>query len=375
MRVVIVMPTYNEADNLHLMIPAIAAKRDSLPEHDIQLLIVDDNSPDGGAQVVLDFMPRYDWLHLLQGKKAGLGAAYVRGLSYALNTLAPDVLMEMDADFSHDPADIERLLKGVEAGHDFVIGSRYVQGGKIPENWGFHRRLNSQLGNLVTRYVAGIPRVRDCTAGFRAIRADLLRQVDLNGLNVQGYAFQIALLYQAVRLGARTLEIPVNFIDRTIGDSKLGLSDIIEFFKCAFAIRLGSQRVFLRFCAVGLSGVAVNLGIFTVLLQMGLKKEIASPIAIQASIVGNFLLNNWWTFRERQLTGKFVARSLKFNLVSLISLGISYGTFLICSRLMPDVVPQIPQLLGVVPAIATNYFLNAYWTFRSREKIPGSGNR
>ncbi len=361
------MPTYNEAGNLRLMIPAIEMRRASLPGYDIQLLVVDDNSPDGGAQVVRDFMVDHKWLHLLQGKKAGLGAAYIRGLGHAMTQLTPDVVMEMDADFSHDPDDIERLLKGIDAGHDFVIGSRYVQGGTIPEDWGFHRRLNSQLGNLVTRYVAGIPRVRDCTAGFRAIRSSILKKIDLDNLNVQGYAFQIALLYQAVRVGARTLEIPVHFADRTIGDSKLGLSDIVEFFKVAFGIRLGSQRVFLRFCAVGLSGVVVNLGVFTLLLQMGLIKEIASPIAIQASIVGNFLLNNWWTFRERQLTGRFVIRSLKFNLVSLVSLAISYGTFLIASRLLPDLPPQVPQLLGIIPAIAINYFLNAYWTFRARE--------
>jgi dolichol-phosphate mannosyltransferase len=252
----------------------------------------------------------------------------------------------------------------IDAGADFVIGSRYVKGGSIPANWGFSRKMTSRGGNLVARYVAGIYRVRDCTAGFRAIRASLLRRIDLSGLRVQGYAFLVALLHAATTLGARIVEIPVEFVDRTRGESKLGLSDIVEFIVNAWWIRLQSSRTFVKFLIVGASGVVVNLGCFTVLLHWEVNKYLASPIAIELSIISNFLLNNYWTFRWRRVRDGTRIRGLKFNVVSLLSLGVSYTTFIALSMIFPAAAPQIHQFVGIVPAALVNYFLNSYWTFK-----------
>lgn len=362
MRVVVVVPTYNERENIVPLVNALQHQF-TLMWHELHILFVDDNSPDGTAALVRQEMQRYANVHLLTGDKRGLGAAYIRGMSYALEKLRAEAIVEMDADFSHKPEDLKRLVDAIDHGNDFVIGSRYIHGGSIPADWGIARRLNSKFGNIVTRYIAGMHKVRDCTAGFRVIRADLLSKIDLAGLKVRGYAFQPALLHEALIQGATVKEIPVDFIDRTRGDSKLGLTDIVEFIFHAWWIRLRSLKTFVKFGIVGISGVGVNIGSFTALLQSGMNKYLASPIAIELSIIWNFIINNYWTFRGRNGKGTFGIRGLKFNAVSFVSLAVSYTSFVILTMSFPHALPQVHQLVSVVPASVINYFLNSYWTF------------
>jgi len=370
MRVVLIIPTFNERDNIGRLIDQLQTIFATLP-HEMQILVVDDNSPDRTNEIVRQRQVGSPNVHLLEGEKRGLGAAYIRGIRHALGQLNADVVFEMDADFSHKPSDVPRLLGALEDGADFVIGSRYVPGGSIPEEWGLHRRLNSRFGNIVARYLAGLYRIHDCTAGFRALRAEVLRRIDFSTLRVQGYAFQIALLHAAVRGGARVVEVPVEFIDRTAGQSKLGLKDILEFLRSAAWIRFQSSKVFVKFCIVGGSGVLVNLGIFTALLQLGVHKYVASPIAIECSIITNFLGNNYWTFRRRSLDSGIHVRGLRFNAVSIVALAISFATFVILSRAFPRIAPQVHQFIGIVPATLVNYFLNSYWTFRDTRQRRG----
>ncbi len=367
MKVVVVLPTYNERENIAPLVNALQAIFPVIG-HEMAILIVDDNSPDGTADVVRSFQARYGNLHLIEGKKAGLGAAYIRGIRFALDVLHADVVFGMDADLSHSPADIPRLMAEIDGGADFVIGSRYVPGGSIPAAWRWHRRLNSKIGNFVARYVAGIHRVRDCTSGFRAIRASVLRRIDFSQLRVQGYAFLVALLHAAIIHGAKVREIPIDFVDRTAGESKLGLRDIVEFIINAWWIRLQSSKTFIKFGIVGASGVVVNLGTFTILLAAGVGKFVASPIAIELSIISNFLLNNYWTFRWRNTKDDVQIKGLKFNVVSILSLVVSYSTFIALSFLLPKLPPQVAQFAGIVPATFVNYFLNSYWTFRATKR-------
>jgi dolichol-phosphate mannosyltransferase len=172
------------------------------------------------------------------------------------------------------------------------------------------------------------------------------------------------LLHAAVVQRAKVVEVPVDFIDRTVGQSKLGLRDIVEFILNAWWIRFQSSKTFIKFAIVGATGVAVNLGFFTLFLWAGMNKYLASPIAIELSIITNFLLNNYWTFRWRKTRDRVRVKGLKFNVVSFAALGVSYGTFVALSFLFPDVAPQIHQLAGIVPATLVNYFLNSYWTFK-----------
>src|SRR5512147_1461492 len=165
----------------------------------------------------------------------------------------------------------------------------YVTGGKIPEDWSFLRRMNFKWGNVFARYVAGMYGVRDCTAGFRAIRSSLIDKIDPDTLRVKGYAFQISLLHEAILNRAVVREIPVEFVDRKRGRTKLGISDIVEFMLNAWWIRFERSKTFLKFCVVGASGVAVNLVAFTMLMRLGMNKFLASPLAIEVSIITNFL--------------------------------------------------------------------------------------
>jgi dolichol-phosphate mannosyltransferase len=153
MKVVIIVPTYNERGNIAALLTSLQNEFARL-RHDMHVLVVDDNSPDGTADLVRESMRRYPNVHLLTGAKAGLGAAYIRGMQHAIDEMRADVVFEMDADFSHDPADVPRLLAALDSPADFVIGSRHVAGGSIPAEWSIWRKLNSAVGNWVARYVA-----------------------------------------------------------------------------------------------------------------------------------------------------------------------------------------------------------------------------
>ena len=248
MKIVVIVPTYKEKENIGLLISALLEQFKKMPR-DSQILVVDDNSPDGTAEEVKEAIQKERSgkrnVHLLTGKKKGLGAAYQKGIKYALANLEADVVVGMDADFSHKPKDVPRLIGEIEKGADFVIGSRYVRGGKTPENWNLFRRTNSRWGNRFSRYIVGIDNVKDCTAGFRAIKKEVLEDIDLDSLKVRGYSFQMNLLYKAYINGANIKEIPVEFVERERGHTKLGPSDILEFMVSSFILRL-KRGVFLK---------------------------------------------------------------------------------------------------------------------------------
>lgn len=224
----VVIPTYNEALNISELLT-------ELKKYDVSVVVVDDSSPDGTADIVA----KHDNtnVHLLKrGKKQGLGKAYIDGFGYALEELGADVVIEMDGDLSHDPGDIPRLLDEINEGFDFVIGSRHVKDGAIP-HWGPHRRIISYVGNQLARIILGL-RVSDCTSGYRAIKTTALRKILTEKINVKGYAFQMSLLYYAVLEDAKIKEIPIVFHRRKAGESKLGVADIAEFLAELIRLRI-----------------------------------------------------------------------------------------------------------------------------------------
>jgi dolichol-phosphate mannosyltransferase len=369
MRIVVIIPTFNERGNIDRLIEQLQRVFVTLA-HDMHVLVVDDDSPDGTAELVRAQRRRSPNVHVLPGARHGLGTAYVRGMRHAIDALGAEAVFEMDADFSHDPADLPRLVAALERGADLAIGSRYVGGGSVASDWSLLRRLASRCGNILARYLAGMYGIRDCTAGFRAIRSEVIRRIDLTGMHVQGYSFQIALLHAAVVAGARVEEVPVGFTDRTVGESKLGPRDIAEFLASAAWIRFQSSRVFLGFCLVGAAGVLVNVGIFSLLLAAGMNRYLASPLAIVASICGNFLGNHYWTFRRRRLGSAVRVSGMRFTAVSLLALTVSYAAFIGLCHAVPHGRPQLHQLIAIIPATVVNYFLTC-WTFgdgrRSRQ--------
>jgi dolichol-phosphate mannosyltransferase len=233
-KIAVVVPTYNERENIGALLDCLGEVLSSLSGQ-AHFLVVDDMSNDGTAAIVLERQRRNPEIHLLSGRRTGLGTAYVRGMGYVLERFDPDVVIQMDADFSHSPRDIPRLLDAVAAGADLAIGSRYSDGDRTPDDWGWRRRWLSRGGNLLVRYWLELQPVMDCTAGFRAWRADTLRDIDLDTILTHGYVFQVDMLHRAIERGARVMEVPVVFRDRTCGISKLGWTDMIEFARWTFA--------------------------------------------------------------------------------------------------------------------------------------------
>jgi dolichol-phosphate mannosyltransferase len=363
MKLVVIIPTLNERDNIVRLIPEIDRQAEKI-DHEVHILVVDAHSTDGTPEAVQQLAGNRNSLHCIFQSATGLGNAYIDGIKYALTELNADAVFEMDADFSHDPSDLPRLIRELENGTDFVIGSRYVDGGSIPDDWGILRKLNSRFGNIAARFIAGMISVKDCTAGYRLIRAGFLRNIGLDNLNVRGYAFQVALLHKAYVAKASIKEIPVNFIDRKLGVSKLGVRDIVEFIVNVWWIRLQSIAIFVKFVIVGLSGILVNLGAFTLLLNLGVSKYLASPIAIELSIITNFLCHNFWTFRWRKNGHSLRVKGLKFKLASLISLCVSYTCFVLLSVSFPEVSPVYFQLVAILPASFINYMMSSFWVFK-----------
>jgi dolichol-phosphate mannosyltransferase len=220
-RIVVVLPTYNERENVSML---LASVRRSLPDADV--LVVDDNSPDGTAGLVEETASELGQIKLLRRPgKQGLGSAYRNGFAIALDE-GYDVVVSMDVDFSHDPAVLPELLRLIDAGADAVIGSRYVPGGATVD-WPLYRRLLSRWGNRYTSFVLGL-QVRDCTSGYRAYRAEALRAIDPASTTAEGYAFLTELVRRLVRLRARVMETPIVFTDRRYGESKMSGRIVVE---------------------------------------------------------------------------------------------------------------------------------------------------
>ena len=365
-RVCFVIPTYNEALNITSLLTRLTQL---YGDEDVAFLVVDDESPDGTAQLVREFAAGEDGrVHLLSGKRRGLGDAYVRGITHAMDTLGASVVVQMDADFSHDPADAGRLLRRIAAGADVAIGSRYVKGGSLDERWHLRRRLLSRWGNRLARWIGGLRGVSDCTAGFKAIRTEKLREAKLGNMRARGYVFQVELLYRLLRCGAWVVEEPIHFRDRERGETKLGVANMLEFFLSILRLRLRSHVTFVKFCVTGLCGVVVNLGSFYLMLTLGIHKFAASPVAIVISIFSNFVMNNYWTFGDRMMSGRESVRGVKFALVSFMTLLLSYAIFVALSMLFPQVFPVLLQACGIAPGALLNYYLNSRWTFRGTKR-------
>lgn len=221
MRVLVIVPTYNEAENI---LAILEQTRQALPEAGI--LVVDDGSPDGTAELVEKAAVAMGDVYVLRrAAKAGLGSAYRAGFRWALEH-GFEACVEMDADFSHDPAALPELVRPLADGAEVVVGSRYIPGGSIP-NWSWHRHLLSWGGNRYASVMLGLG-VADSTAGFRVYAASVLGRIDLDQVRAEGYGFQIEMTFRAKQAGALIVEVPIRFVDRVAGESKMSSRIVIE---------------------------------------------------------------------------------------------------------------------------------------------------
>lgn len=377
MKVVIIIPTYNEAENVRPFISALQDSCSKFPRHETHLLVVDDNSPDGTGKLVTGLMKKYSNLSLLTGEKRGLGQAYLRGMDYALSKLNADVVFEIDGDFQHDPGALPQFIEKIDQGYDFVIGSRYIKGGSIPTNWGTNRKILSKIGNVVVRVGLLTMNVHDWTSGFRAIRSGVYEKARESLTEFNGYTFQVAFLYEAVKMKAKITEVPIHFGQRRHGKSKIGGEYVKNLLLYIMSTRVSEliRWRFFKFAVVGGTGFVLQTAIFEIL---GVFMKIVSPsmatiIGGQVAIISNYLLNNFWTFKDKIIRdpSKLLLKFLQFFVTSNFAvIVLQGGTVKVGELLVPEgsLLIQGFYILGVIFTLIWNYTIYNRFIWKTHSK-------
>ncbi len=341
MNIVHIIPTYNEKENIGMMIDTLTEIGAQHPQWKQQILVVDDRSPDGTSQVVVDYQKKQKGIHLLLKEKEGLGKALIQGYEYAVKELHADVVIPNDADFQWDPHDFPKLMKKIEEGYDVVVASRHVPGGRVI-GWSWFRKLNHDVSNsLLAWWVAGVREVHDHAGNFKAIRVKgVLDQVPLHAMVNAGFSFQLHILYELSKTKAKFYEVPSVFRERKFGQSKIGFNkyyirDVFEYVKNSLMIRADKSKSFIKYCIVGGVGFTVQTIISKILISFGLHAGLSVSLGAEGAIVTNFLFNNRWTFRHKRIFGfrPVVRKFVQFNTVAIGAVIIqgsivSIGTYL-----------------------------------------------
>ena len=376
MKIVIIIPTYNERENTLKMIDSLSGIINQTGKHHTEVLYVDANSPDGTAEIIKNKQKEYSWLKLLvEDKKEGLGMAYAKGMKFAMEKLNADYLVEFDADFQHRPEDIPKLIAQIDNGGDYIIGSRYIKGGSIPKEWELDRKLLSKIGNLVARILLILPHIHDVTGGFKLSRVKgFMDSFDFNTLLSRSFAYKIHLLFYMVQKGARVKEVPVKFQLRASGDSKIIKNELQETLKVIFLLQSRNPRTIrlFRFATVGFFGYLINALFLKIFTELQLSGLIVWGGSTEMAIVSNFTLNNLWTFKADQIKGikDLVFKFLQFNLTSIGGLLIQTTTGLISDSLLKsDSYRQIVLPITIVLLILPyNYLIYTRVIWKTKGK-------
>jgi dolichol-phosphate mannosyltransferase len=352
----IVIPTYNEGENIT---PLVERIHNAVSDYDYEILFVDDDSKDGTADIIEKLSERYPVKVAVRKNERGLASAVVHGI---LNTTGQKVLV-MDADLQHPPEVIPSLVKAAEDGADIVVASRYVEGGGCQE-WGLFRKLVSRVSTIIAHIFLPPTRpVKDPMSGFFMFDRKVVKNAKLQP---RGYKILLEILMEGEFQSA--VEVPFTFVTRDEGESKLNTKQQIEYLRHIYSLmcRKGEMARFIKFCLVGLSGVGVNQGLLWLLTEYGgLPYMVSAVISIESAIITNFLLNNYFTFRGRNVPGAkpFFQRFWKFNLISLVGMGINLGLLALFTDVF-GVYYLVSNLIAIAVATMWNYLLNTWWTWR-----------
>ncbi len=377
MRVVNIIPTYNEKENIGKMLETLEKIAGEVKKDEFLTLVVDANSTDGTQEIVKKFIGKNKKIFLLTGPKKGLGHDLIRGYRYAMEKLRAEIVIPNDADFQWNPHHIPEMLRKIEQGYDVVVASRHIKGGGT-ENWGGFRKLNHWLANdFFAGFVAGVKEIKDHSGCFKAIRVkNHLDRVNLDNLNVKGFVIQNEILYQLSKTGAKFTEVPVKFKERERGVSKLGfnkqyLKDIFEWIKSCLLIRFERSQQFFKFGVVGFVGYLINASTLHLFASILLWPEWLSwALSTELSIISNFTFNNLWTFEKKQIRGvkKILNKFLHFNLTSAGALGIMTGVGTLGVKILG---PQYRQILLpfiiVFLVVPYNYFMYTHFIWKTKK--------
>jgi len=328
---VIVIPTYNEADNIGKMIEYLNTKTfPSLPKKwNMKILVVDGNSPDGTGKVVTEKSKKYSNTYLYtETTKDGIGAAYLKGFKYAMEELKADYVFEFDGDFQHPPETIPSMLEAMDEGYDYVIGSRKIKGGSNPKGWGFKRVFFSEFGGFTARFIMFFPfknffKVTDPTTGLKVTRVkgfiDKMNLDYKNHLLTKSFGYKLQLLFETLKMGAKFKEVPLEFKVRNAGESKIESKTAKDIFIVAIKLRWFDEftQKFLKFGTVGFVGYLINATTLALFSKLWNIEWLAWLLSTEMAIISNFTLNNLWTFKLDKITGsQIVGKFLQFNFTS-----------------------------------------------------------
>jgi len=350
------MPTYKEKDNIGKMIHELFEKEFPEIKAEMHLLVVNDlplggGKDDGTGDAVREFTKKYKNLHILEDEKQGLGWAYIRGMKYAVGKLHADAVMEMDADFQHPPRFVRPMVEAYLNGADYVIGSRYIKGGSVPAQWAFHRKAVSFFGNLFIRIVLVKPSIHDLTTGFRLTKVKgVLDKIKLERLmEPTRFAYKVDLLSQSIKNAQKVVEVPLEFAPRTEEKSKFSMKEMIATFKVATILGIRDKERFIKYGIVGFTGYVINAVGLEVFYNLGFSSGVAASIGGEFAIISNFVLNNFWTFRDEKITsfGKVVSKFIQFNLSSIGAIVIQGIVVGVLTALFGEGVRQIALIIAV----------------------------
>ena len=335
-KVVVIAPTYNEKGEIDNLINKVFNLSEKLPNWEIHLLIVDSHSKDGTIEIIKKLQEKFINLHLLETEKEVLGKAYLKGFKYCEKNINPYLIIQIDADGQHDPDKIPEFIKKIEKGADFVVGTRYSKGGSIPSNWGLHRKILSIGANLVVKFGFMKLKVTEWTNGYRAIKFWLIKNAYDHLKNYSGYVFQVAFLDFAIKNNAVLDEIPIHFKERKTGISKI---NALQYSSQTF-LYVFNNSSFIKFVAVGFMGFAVDFGFASIFInKFHIPKASANMFSAEIAIVFNFLMNNFWSFKEKKIQGglfAYLVKFLTFNLVSSGSILIQGGGIYLALKFFGD---------------------------------------
>ena len=371
-KVVIIIPTYNEADVIANTIQEVIKHTHGIVSKHIAILIFDSHSTDNTPLIIQNLQRSLPQVYLLQeAEKSGLGSAYHQAMHYAINSMQADIIVEFDADLSHQPKYLPQIIEKTDR-YDVVLGSRYVSGGSIPKNWGWHRKLLSKLGNTIAR-IALTRKIHDFTSGFRATRADALKEALPKQFISNGYAYKIELMWRLHQLRKLIFEHPIAFIDRQQGVSKLPANSILDSLFVLARLRCHKYFRYFKMCLVGFSSMLIQYVIYNCLRKI-LPPFQAIQIAVGFAVLNNFTLNTKFTF-------KYKDKYSKSSLLRSFTLYIGYSILMLYFqaywlKLWVQIIGEglfkenLTMFGGIVLCSVLNYFIYSRLIWKSTKLSP-----
>ena len=360
----IIIPVLNESKTIKGLVESILKNSELSQTYTI---IIDDGSTDGTLEIIQGLDKKNKNVSIIErGYKQGIGTAIRDGFNYALNLKPiPDLVVTMDGDLSHDPSQLRNLTKECTK-NSIIVGSRYIKGGKI-SGWSIYRKTLSWGANLLTKVIVNIP-VKDCTSGYRCYGVSALQEI-LPNLMSEGYEIQVEILSIAQRNGCKINEVPIKFVDRVEGESKLSTKEIWDFVEKLFTLfkLSGEWRRMLKFCAVGISGIIINETMLWALTEIwGLYYLFSSIASTEFAILNNFIWNELWTFRDTYDDTKsgIFERFLKFHLSRFGSVILGFLLLVLLTEMF-SVHYLISNIISILLILVYNYFTSKEWVWVS----------